>query len=122
VTTHVSNLHPDGILLKFRYPKQLSYVDGTAVLRVNDSKAEITPIDNVVAGSVSYLVFHLTQANIGPDSDGTIAFELKAERGNVDGSIDVDPTIVDTSQPVTSQFNPDNPEFGAKDSAGISID
>jgi hypothetical protein len=112
----ISDLHPDGVLLKVRYPTELRYVDGSGELRVDGSEDSLVPVALVTEDSDTYLVFSIAERTLGEGGHGTLTFELQAfdtvERATVGIDADVDATAV---------FDPKNPQFAAEDEIDVTV-
>lgn len=129
VTTHVAEVHPQGIALKFKYPVGLGYVPNTAQLEFNKTIVKITPTVDVASDqdNAVYLVFYLSQAQFTrPGSSyngesGTVTFQLEGIEGFKDGSLEVDPDVDDPAEDNASEFKIDNPEFAAEDQLDVTV-
>ena len=123
ITIHIWNVHPDGILLKVRYPLGLSYVKNSGHFDVEGSEFSMTPDITAEDSKYGYLVFAFSQSDFGPQGrdTGLATFQLLATKDSITGTIGVDPTIRDPSLPVRSQFDVANPLFGAKDEDNINV-
>ena len=122
VKTKLSDIHENGISLKFRYPEGLRYIANTAVLFVDDDEYEIDPnfqVTNETDGT--YLVFLLAQEQFNEDLKGTVEFELEGRDEVKAGKIEVDPDVDDTQLPDSQEFDPAAPEFQPEDSATINV-
>ena len=106
VELDISDVNSDGIILKIRYPIELEYIAGTAKLYVDGDSRSATPstIDSV--NDETYLVFRITESNLGDNNHGTLAFQLRGASGIEDAKIAIDPDV-DSTTP----FDPQNPEF-----------
>ena len=116
VRIRISEIHPAGIVLKIRYPSELAYVTESAVLEVNDRDTDASPEANRTVDSSTYLVFELSEDDLGSKGEGELRFQLQGNAAVEDGEVEVD-ADVDTG----ANFDPDNPEFGAEDAAGLEV-
>lgn len=121
VRVRVANVHPDGILLKVRYPKGLAYFPNTAVLDVNDQQVDIGPKNNVTKDNSVYLVFFFTQAQFGSDNQGEVVFQLTGNSAISDGAIEVDADVNNPQINDTTEFNVSSPDFGAVAETSIEV-
>ena len=121
VRIDVEQPHPDGILLKVRYPSDLTFVPNSANLTVNGDDTRITPAINQSSGNDVYLVFFLSNEQFGEDERGYIELELEAIESNKDAQIEVDADVDDPLIDNPGEFSIDNPEFEAEDADRIEI-
>lgn len=129
VTTNISEVHPNGIALKYRFPEGILYVPDSAEVQVNQRKVTLTPTVNVFASkeNATYLVFYLPQSlfrNPGEEyngGSGTVVLQLEGRAAVRDGEVEVDADVDDPLEDNSSEFNVDNPEFSAEDSASITV-
>lgn len=121
VTIEVSQVHENGIVLKVRYPKGLSYVPGSALLVVDDENLDIGPQKNVTKDNNTYLVFFLTAGQFGEQGEGKVVFQLTGNAAVSDGVIEVDADVNDPLVNDDNEFSPSKPEFGAESSTDIAV-
>ena len=117
----ISNLHKNGIALKIRLPKGLEYVTSSSFIEVNNSDTDVSPVVNQTKGSDIYLVYYISPDQISEKEDGTLFFELEGRDSVEDGLIEIDPDVDDPTVENTTEFNIDEPEFGAEDAASIQV-
>ena len=129
VSIEVSNVNPNGIALKIRYPNGLQYVPSSAKLLTEDKEVDLTPTFHLAAPSEPrmYLVFYLKQRSFRPAGQqytgqtGTVVLQLVG-MGAVDGGeIEVDPDVDDRSVDNAVEFNVNLPQFVPESSAGITV-
>jgi len=129
VSIDISNVNPNGIALKIKYPSGLQYVPSSAVLLVDEKEVKLQPTVNVSASNepAVYLVFYLKQRQFRPTGQeytgqtGTVVFQLVG-MGPVDGGeIEVDPDVDDRAVDNAVEFNVSQPHFVAESSAGITV-
>jgi hypothetical protein len=129
VSIDISNVNPNGIALKIRYPNGLQYVPSSAKLLTQDKETDLTPTFNLAAPSEPqmYLVFYLKQRSFRPAGEqyngqsGTVVLQLVG-MGAVDGGdIDVDPDVDDRTVDNAVEFNVNQPQFVPESSAGITV-
>lgn len=121
VSIELSNVHENGILLKIRYPKGLSYVPGSALLLVDNQEIDIGPQKNVTKDNVTYLVYFLTAGQFGEEGEGTVVFQLTGNSAITDGLIEADADVNDALVNDDKEFNVNEPEFGTEAQADISV-
>jgi hypothetical protein len=121
VKIDISDVHPNGIVLKVRIPKGLSYVPSSAFLTLDDDPIDIGPKKNVTKDNYVYLVFFLTQAQFGDDGQGRISFQLVGNSSLEDGKIDVDADVNDPLKNDDTEFNASNPTFEPEASTDIEV-
>jgi hypothetical protein len=117
----LSNLHPNGIALKIRYPKGLDYVNASSFITINDSDTDVSPTINQTKGSDVYLVYYISADQIGENEEGTLYFELEGKDSIEDGEIEVDPDVDDPAIDNATEFNTEEPQFGAEDQVSIQV-
>lgn len=123
VTVRISQVNPDGILLKVKFPDGLSYVGDTAFLIIGSDEIDIGPDLNVSGdGDDQFLVFFFEQDDFSENFEGVVQFELvgvdKVVAGEVEVDIDVDVPTVDNP----GEFDPFNPAFQAEDSDMVVVE
>jgi len=121
IETWISEVHENGIILKFRYPAGLTYVRDTAILEANEQQLDIGPAKNVASGNYRYLVFFFTREQFGEDNYGKLTFQLEGKAVVADGKVEVDADVDDPLIDNSVEFDPRNPEFVAEDEAGIKV-
>lgn len=121
VVVRITDVHPNGILLKFRYPSGLSYVPNSALLLVNDEEVDIGPQKNQTKDNSSYLVYFLSQAQFDEDYRGEVVFQLAGVKSFSEGEVEVDADVNDPLINDDDEFVLDSPEFGAEDAAGVRV-
>lgn len=123
VRIRISNVHPDGIGLKVRYPDGLNYVLGTAFLTVGNDEIDVGPKVNTASTTEekTYLVFYFSQAIFGEDEEGELEFELEATSEIIDGRVEVDPDVDDPLISNDTEFNIEAPEFLSEADAKVEV-
>ncbi len=107
------------IELKLRYPRQFSYVQNSAQLFLDETSLPVAPgLDLQAAHSDErYLVFYFNARLLEPGGGaGEITLELTAN----DAAEDVE-FAVDADVAVGENFDPEQPQFTAQDSAFVSV-
>jgi hypothetical protein len=117
----ISQVHPDGIALKLRFPDGLRYVANSSVVVVNDNESDSGPAVNVSKDGYVYLVYYFTKARFGENSSGELQIELEGVTGISDGDIEVDADVDDPLISNSSEFSVDNPEFQTQDASQIRV-
>ena len=121
VRCDVGNVHPEGIMLKFRYPVGLKYVPASSYLSVDNQVSALTPAVNKEGGNFIYLVFFFSQTQFGQDNFGSVSFELEGASEVKDGRIAVDADVEDPEIDNANEFSPRNPEFEPEDDVKIEV-
>jgi hypothetical protein len=129
VRVDVSDVHENGIALKFRYPAGLVYVPNSATILVDDKETAIKPRVNAVTSDDEsvYLVFYLPQKlfrRTGQDysgESGTVELQLVGKLAVRDGLVEVDADVDDPGIADSVEFNLSKPEFLAEDQQSISV-
>ena len=128
VMTEVSNVHENGIALKFRFPDGLKYVKSSAFLLVESKEIDLTPVVNAVSSDGDrYLVFFIAQSSFktsGQEYNGesaTVALQLEGIDAVTNGLIEVDPDVDDPLQDNGTEFSIDTPEFNAQAETSIAV-
>ncbi len=127
VRVQVSDVTPDGIILKIRFPAELSYVTGTSFLQVASDQEEDRDIDPVyyVPGDTedaSFLVFTFTLSDFGQDNSGEVVFQLRGDAPTSNDSlegVDVDADFRGTEE-LTQEFA--TGEFSAEDHTDLRVE
>lgn len=121
ITIRISDVHPDGIALKIRFPSDLNYVANTSILNVDDDEIDTGPTVNETVNSVTYLVYYFPQRLFGNDNLGTLQLELVANDSVESDRIEVDADVDDPDQSNQTEFDPENPRFEDDDSTRIEV-
>ncbi|MEY4669657.1 MAG: hypothetical protein RL518_2356 [Pseudomonadota bacterium] len=129
VRVEVSDVHENGIALKFRYPEGLVYVSNSGTLVIDEKETSIKPRVNAVTSDEEsvYLVFYLPQKlfrRAGQEysgEGGTVELQLVGKSAVQDGLVEVDADVDDPGIADTLEFNISKPEFLAEDQQSISV-
>ena len=121
VTVNISDVHPNGIILKIRYPRGLAYVPDSATLAVNEAEFDIGPSVDTADDRVNYLVFFLSQDSFSTNLTGEITLQLEGSARVSEGLVEVDADVDDPLIDNTVEFDIENPEFGAEDLAIVEV-
>ena len=129
VRVELSEVHQNGIALKFRYPAGLVYVPNSGTLIVDEKETAIKPRVNAVTPDDEsvYLVFYLPQKlfrRAGQEysgESGTVEVQIVGKTAVVDGLVEVDADVDDPGIADTIEFNMSKPEFLAEDQQSISV-
>jgi len=123
VSVDISNVHPNGIALKIRFPKTLKYVPDSAQLEVSGDKLDLAPTVNDSDNDRVYLVFYLKQNKFGTDGEnsGTLTLQIEGLDTLADGKVEVDPDVDDPLISNDTEFNISDPQFTAEDEASLSV-
>lgn len=129
VRVELSEVHQNGIALKFRYPEGLVYVPNSGTLIVEEKETAIKPRVNAVTpdDEAVYLVFYIPQKlfrRAGQEysgESGTVEIQLVGKTAVVDGLVEVDADVDDPGIADTLEFSMSKPEFLAEDQQSISV-
>lgn len=123
VKAYLTDVNEDGLMLKFRFPKELRYVVDSARLVVDSDTdgRDASPDVSVTVDNDSYLVFFLPQDDFDDNQRGIVEFQVEADEEISDGEVEVDPDVDDPLIDNGVEFDPENPEFGAESSVSISV-
>ncbi|MBX7145399.1 MAG: hypothetical protein K1X79_13185 [Oligoflexia bacterium] len=121
VTIQIRDIHPNGILLKVRFPKGLAYVPNTSFLEVDDNQVDVGPDKNVTKDSKTFLVFFLDPSDFTPEESGSLTFQLVGNEAVTDGLLEVDADVNDPLVNDDNEFSANTPEFGAEDSVDVEV-
>jgi len=117
VKLELNEIHPDGIIIKIRFPSELSYVEGSTELEVAEEEIELAPNFLVTDENDDwYLVFFLDEDLFGFEEEGVLTLELRAVDELEGGEIELDVDIRDTDS-----FDVNQPEFSPEDSDFIEV-
>lgn len=128
VRVSVSEVTTDGIILKIRFPAELSYVLGSSFLKVDNREEgdrDITPAYYVPgeAGGATFLVFTFTLTDFGANNSGEVVFQLRGDEATEDESslaaVEVDADFLGTD-PLTEELAIS--EFSSEDEADITVE
>ena len=111
VDVEISEVNDDGIALKIKYPKGLSYFPDSAFLDVGDNRRNLTPTNNVTVDDDIYLVFYLSKSWFGDGNHGTLTLQLVAEDSVPNGTVQVDADVNDPAVSDATEFDSHNPAF-----------
>ena len=111
VRAFIDDVHPDGVVLKFRFPKGLAYVTNTSRLRVAGGDVDVGPTNTGTNDTSSYVVFVFPREVFGEYS-GELDFQLEARDGIGSAKIELQPSYRNLSVSDDRQFNINDPKFG----------
>jgi hypothetical protein len=121
IKTTVSEVHPDGISLKFAYPAGFDFVFESASLKTGNDESEVTPVFNGVKNDEVFLVFFFSPQSFGDSEQGELTFELEANDDGSSGSIMVDADVDDSQVDNSTEFSIEEPQFQSESEASIRI-
>lgn len=121
VSIEISEVHPDGISLKLKFPDGLRYVLGSSELLVDGDDLDATPTVNAEKEQDAYLVYYFPQERFGENLRGELTLELEGVNSVNDGEIEVDADVDDPAISNAIEFDIENPEFQAEDLAQIRV-
>lgn len=128
LSAELSNVHENGIALKFRYPEGLKYVASSAFIQIEKKEIDLTPLVNQSSSENEiYLVFYIPQSSFRrggqpyEGESGTVVLQLEGTDAISDGLVEVDPDVDDPDQPNATEFSIATPEFDAEDKAYVTV-
>ncbi|MCB0318232.1 MAG: hypothetical protein KDD56_05705 [Bdellovibrionales bacterium] len=121
ISTDISEVHENGIIVKFRYPVGLTYVSDSSFLEVGSTRIDVGPSVNRGDGTYIYLVFFFDADIFRSQRQGRLTFELEARSEVLDGRVEVDPDVDDPNIDNDEEFDIDSPEFRAESDAFIEV-
>ncbi len=129
VRVALSEVHENGIILKFRYPQGLVYVPNSGAVIIEQDETPIKPRFNVVNRDEEsvYLVFFLPQklfqrpGTAYSGDSGTVEVQLVGKAAVPEGIIEVDADVDDPGIADTLEFKVSKPEFLAEDQHSITV-
>jgi hypothetical protein len=121
IKTSISEVHEDGISLKYSYPAGFDYVFKSATLKANDGEDDVTPVFNGVKDDLVYLVFFFSAEAFGESQQGELSFELEANDDGSSGSVMVDADVDDSQIENGSEFSVDEPQFQSEAEATVRV-
>lgn len=111
----LEEVNEDGIVLIYRFPTALAYVNDSARLVLNDDdEVALTPVLNqaIEEDQEVYLVFVLPGSAFDDDERGEVNLQLLAIASKESAKIELDPNIRDLEKSDNQQFNIQDPVFG----------
>jgi hypothetical protein len=122
VTIDIAAVNPDGVLVKIRVPEVMSYVQDTAMLRVEGNDTPLVPDVDVAAGNnFRYLVFFLFESDMDRNGSGVLRLQLQANDAVSGGRIGVDLDVNDPLINDAIEFDPSNPAYQEESGATINV-
>lgn len=122
VSLQVADIHDNGISLKIRFPAELSFVEGSAVIDVEEEETGIVPDVQAASDSETYIVFYLSGNDFGRNEEGLLTFELQGREPAEDAAIEVDPDVDDPLIDNAIEFSVDAPLFSAEDQIHVRVE
>jgi hypothetical protein len=129
VQAEVSEVHENGISLKFRFAESLRYVPESALLLINNKEIELAPTVNKVSEeeNLVYLVFYLKRSQFTKPGQkyqgegGEVRIQLEGLKALDEGKIEIDADVDDPAESNSVEFSLDDPEFVAADETYIRV-
>lgn len=116
VKIEIASIHPDGILLKVRFPNGLRYVKSSAFLEVDGDSTDVSPRDTVSVSPDNYIVFAFPQSTFRDEDYGRLTFELLGAAAVTNGKVGVDPDVN-----YTVPFSGSDPKFQEEAELELSV-
>lgn len=111
VRTFIDNVHTDGVVIKFRFPKGLNYVKESSRLYIAGGDVDVGPTNSGTKDTSNYLVYVFSKDVFG-DFSGELDFQLEAGEGIGSAKIEVQPAFRNPALPDSQQFSIKDPKFG----------
>lgn len=144
VQSELSNVYSKGIVLKYRFPAGLKYVQNSARLNVANLVGAIVPafeVSGTVEPSptsspsstnssptptpsgtrVNYLVFIFGENDFAGRAEGIVSFLLEGVSRVEDGSLGVDADLNDPTLPDSKKFNVNKPKYEPQEEISINV-
>jgi hypothetical protein len=122
VNIEMSDIHPDGILLKVKYTTALRFVPESAKFIANNKNNATSPLfdlDN--DDDEHFLVFVVRQNSFGTPKQGRLNFELQGVEETERAAIEIDPDVDNPLIANADEFNIEEPEFTAEDNSSVEV-
>ncbi len=138
VTGQLVDPNPEGVILKFRLPTSVSYVDRSSTLVVDGVSRRRDPDKKGTSSADSkyYLIFILDQADLESENYAEVKFFVRGDTAteisssssssssagaSTDARIEIDADIKDPGLDDDEQFSLTTPKFTAEDGASLKI-
>ena len=121
IRASIDQVDENGIFLKFKFPKAVSYVKNSAFLQSDGDDIDVSPSVNRDVGNDTYLVFILARHLFDEGGGGELRFQVEGDQEVTTGTIEVDADVDDPLIANDHEFSAQNPEFGAEDSVDIQV-
>lgn len=120
VRVFLSDVRPEGVLLKLRYPEGLRYRRASSELETDGDVVDIDPFTERRKNELAYLVYILPREAFGDSGSGIVRFTLDAVE-RADGTLAVDPDFNDPNLTSSQKFDVDSPQFDAEDEEPVTV-
>lgn len=122
VSIDISEIHPDGILLKIKFPTGLRYVPASSFFKIDNFTGDASPLANEIGdGNNRFLVYSVKPSSFGEREQGKLHFEIQGIAEVESGQIQVDPDVDNPLISNSEEFNVDSPDFSPEDGLGIAV-
>lgn len=122
VRSELTDIHPNGIVLKWRVPRSMVRVTNSEFLTLpGDNIVELTPYFDDDKGDDRYIVYVFPSSTFDEERRARIDFQLQATKPVDDALVELDVDIYDTTKSANQQFDIDKPLFGAVIAKGLDI-
>jgi hypothetical protein len=122
VRSELSDIHINGIVVKWRVPRSMVRVSNTELLTLpGDQKVQISPMLDDEKGDFRYIVYVFPSSTFDKNRRARIDLQLRATKPIDDALVELDVDIFDTSKPPSKQFDLNRPLFGAMVVKGLDI-
>lgn len=122
VVIDISDIHPDGILLKIQFPRGLRYVQASSFFKIDQFTGDASPIFNVLGQEENrFLVYSVKTSSFGERERGKLHLELQGISEVESGEIQVDPDVDNPLIANSEEFDPNNPDFSPEDGLGVRV-
>lgn len=123
VRVDVFDINENGVVLKLKFTKALSFMRGSAFFyKDEDKERAVTPNFDTSDADSRYLVFIFSRRSAYGKSHISLDLDLKAIAGDPEGYIEVDLDNNDPIVPDSQEFSASNPRFSAQERSGMRID
>lgn len=122
VKVHLFDVHPNGIILKLRFPVALKIVRNTPRLDVGQDTVFLTPLFQGTDGdALRYLVFSLPFSAFDENAQGDVVFKLQGDIEGEDLPIEVDADVNRRDVRDGQEFRVATPNFVAEDDIKVTV-
>jgi hypothetical protein len=123
ISIEVTDINPEGSVLKIRMSRSLRYVKSSAVMFPDrEEEMRVSPSEEASTDYERYLVFFLSPEDALGGDYISLNFTVKAVSGDEDGYIEVDLDNNDPSVSDSQEFKVSAPKFTAKQHRSIFIE
>ncbi|RIL09039.1 MAG: hypothetical protein DCC75_07490 [Proteobacteria bacterium] len=117
VNLNIEDVDEAGVIIKIRFPNELTYIEDSSIFYVDDEELERSPDSIHTSNDNYFLIYRISEEDNGENNRSTLVFDLRADDSKKEANLAVDPDI-NSNTP----FDPDNPEFESEIEVEIEIE